>query len=76
MYNEGGGAVLGAGGIGAAGALAATGFNFLAYAVVGIMLILLGLVLVRRFSVRLDLDHLERSGHADLAGPGPTSERT
>src|SRR5690606_17671432 len=52
MYNEGGGAALGAGGALSAGSLAFTGFSVMGFAIVAFVLILTGVLLLRLTTVK------------------------
>ena len=85
MYNEGGGAAVGAGGVVTAGALAQTGFSVLTFTLVAFTLLLLGAVLTRRATAGRRRGEAGRGGEpqrsrrgerrARAAGPGPGPDR-
>jgi LPXTG-motif cell wall-anchored protein len=52
MYGAGGGIAAGGGGLVAVGLLPRTGFNVMAFVLIGVLLILAGLVIVRTATVR------------------------
>jgi hypothetical protein len=58
MYDPPGAVLFGGGAVGTAGALALTGFNSLFFALLGIVLVVLGAVLVRAMSVAVEREDL------------------